>query len=161
MLLSTVMFNIKSTSVFLFVLVVLLTFSLIYSDKDKLSKINCESRINLSDINNNLSSNVYFTFSLDKNGGWLRVNGEIKKYKEKYKINRRLYFTYHRNENFFTLSVNKIILSSDDSPDSLLSVFLPLAYIKEGHQMDLFIYPQNNGGYLFSSSEHYSSYCQN
>ncbi|EOE1546137.1 hypothetical protein ACJ9E6_004217 [Providencia rettgeri] len=117
--------------------------------------------MSLKDVNKNLSANVYFTFSLDENGGWLRVNGDIKKGKEKYKINRRLYFNYHRNENVFTLTVNKIILSTDDSPDSLLSTFLPLAYIKEGHQMDMFIYPEANGGYLFSSSNHYSSYCQN
>lgn len=152
------MFNIRFFSIF-FVTVTIFLF--VYFDKDELSKINCESRVSLKDVNKNLSANVYFTFSLDENGGWLRVNGDIKKGKEKYKINRRLYFNYHRNENVFTLTVNKIILSTDDSPDSLLSTFLPLAYIKEGHQMDMFIYPEANGGYLFSSSNHYSSYCQN
>ncbi|HBO22413.1 MAG TPA: hypothetical protein DD649_05920 [Providencia sp.] len=144
-----------------FLFLFLIFFFFVFFTKSDLSKINCDSRINFMDINNKLNAKIYYTFNLDENGGWLKINGEINKDKIEYKINRKLYFSYQRNKNIFTLLVNKITIWSDNSPDSLLSDILPLAYMHEGAKMDIFIYPQNYGGYLFTSSNFNSTYCQN
>lgn len=158
--------NEKLTRLVLTYILITLIFSIlifIFSPENHSNeKISCDSNIYLDDQRNNIVAHGYYVFSLDGDNGWLKLKGEVTNENKSYTINRKLYFTSSRNCCVFILTVNSIVKSNDDnSPDSLLSKFLPLAYIKKGNKMDIFIYPQTDGGYLFTSSNLYSFYCEN
>lgn len=154
-------FNKKLFFVFCFLFFISCFYFVINFISDKsLSEINCNSNLFLTDHEHDLNFNSQYTFSIGKNNGWLKIKGEIFQDENIYLINRKLYFIHSRNENAFLLKINEITTAIDDNaPDSLLSHFLPSAYIKEGLKMDVFIYPQTSKGYLITSSDRYGIYC--
>lgn len=147
---------------YLFLFISIFYIILNYYVENELSIINCNSNVIRTDKKNNLLLNSQYTFSLNEKNGWLRIKGEIIQDDNIYVVNRKLYFDLNRNENVYLLEINEITTGIDDNtPSSLLSQILPLAYTQRGRKMDLFVYPQTSDGYIVTSSEHYGVYCSN
>ncbi|HGD3352751.1 TPA: hypothetical protein ACI4A0_003696, partial [Proteus mirabilis] len=57
-------------------------------------------------------------------------------------------------------SKKNILLNSDNTDSSELEKYLSQSYLDPNLDMDIFLYPQKSGGYVFFTNDMYAFYCK-
>lgn len=105
---------------------------------------------------------VYVNYRM-KNGKLLvRIEGEVQDQTGESGLSRLVYIDYKKNGNNLSIITNKIVISPVDKvSNETLKNMLPPFYLNVGASADIYIYPFQNVGYVFSTGMTPSLICLN
>lgn len=146
----------KFIVIILFLIIALL---FLFKGTVNLDTISCEAKFN--SVSKDRISNLYLSYTFHNGTGWVNMKGTTKSNGVEQDINRKMFFDFVRVKNNFKLTSKQVLhLYNDNYVDDESQTILPKPYFEDNLEMDIFIYPHLDRGYLFSTNETPSFYCR-
>lgn len=125
------------------------------------SEIVCRSSFRTISIADNINVSLNISYTLGDDEGWVNIKGKLRNNNIESDIARKVYLDFIRiGDSIKIRSTKNIILSSDNTNSIILEKYITQPYLKSNSEMDIFLYPQKSGGYIFFTNDMYSFYCK-
>ncbi|HID7804217.1 TPA: hypothetical protein ACXIBI_003639 [Proteus mirabilis] len=129
----------------------------LYLNQEKEDVINCEAKLIIYD-KYDTKANLEVMFTLGESQGWSSIRGIIEHNGDLITVYRKSFFDITKLEDSYKITSTQILINDNNS--EIINKIIPNLYVNEGRQRIISVFSQNDGGYLFSSNNVYSSfYC--
>ncbi|EMT6576922.1 hypothetical protein [Providencia rettgeri] len=121
----------------------------------------CRSSFRTISITDNVKLSLDISYTFGSYEGWVNLKGTLNSKGVESTVARKVYIDFLKIGNSMKITSTKnITLHNDNTDNSELGKYLTQAYINPGLDMDIFLYPQKNGGFIFFTNDMYSFYCK-
>lgn len=128
---------------------------------NKSDDIICRSSFRTISIEDNVKLSLSISYTLGDHEGWVNLKGKFSLNGIESEVARKVYIDIIKIGDSLKIKSKKNILLNSDNTDSLeLEKYLFQSYLDPNLDMDIFLYPQKSGGYIFFTNDMYAFYCK-
>ncbi|WP_272539739.1 hypothetical protein [Providencia sp. PROV197] len=140
---------------------VIIISAIVIYDTNVPNNIVCRSSFKTISIKKNVNVSLNISYTLGDHDGWINLKGTFHNDGVVSSVARKVYVDVIKVGNSIKIrSKRNLLLDTDNSDTIELKKYLAQTYLNPGLDMDVFVYPQNGGGYIFFTNDMHISYCQ-